>query len=339
MTVQEYEKLTKHQKLAAFMITIGETQASQLLNQLVDDEIEQVAREMAKMERVDFELQEMVVEELCALVGQGLASSLGGVPFVQRTLEKAKGVHAASNIMLKALPASNSIDAVRELDEMDVRQIFSIIKEEQPQTVSFLFSYLEPKKIATILPLFPPQRREEIVERLGSMEPISSEHIGKVLQCLSKRIATGPTRHAVHKRGGVKTVAQLLNALDRETSKALLNRIEERNAPLAQAIRKNLFSLDDLTRLTQTDVQKIMREVESADICLVLKNASQSVRDVIFGSLSKRASEALREELALLGPVRVADIEQAQDRIIAIVSNLSDNGEINLAPEGDDLVS
>ncbi|MCX7712310.1 MAG: flagellar motor switch protein FliG [Chthoniobacterales bacterium] len=339
MTESEYQSLSKYQKLAAFLITIGEEQASHILRQLTDEEIEKVVKEIAKFETVDFELQEMVMEEFCSLVGKGLSSSLGGVPFAQRSLERAKGPHIASNIMLRALPASSSIDAVRELDEMDTRQIFSIIKEEQPQTISFLFSYLEPKKIATILPLFPPQRREEIVERLGTMEPISSEHIGKVLKCLSKRIAVGPQKHAVHRRGGVKTVAQLLNALDRETSKALLARIEERNAPLAQAIRKNLFSMEDIARLPVTDIQKILREVESSDLCMALKTAPESVKKAIFSALSKRAGEALKEEMEMLGPVRVSDIEQAQDRIVAIVSNLADAGEINITFDTDDIVS
>lgn len=339
MAKLNYEELSKPQKLAAFLITIGEEDASHLLRQLPEEDIEVVIREIATMEVVDFDLQESVVEELCNLVGAGLSSSLGGVPFAQRALEKAKGPHIASNIMLKSLPASNSIDAVRELDEMDIRQIFSLIKEEQPQTISFIFSYLEPKKIAAILPLFPPQRREDIVERLGTMEPISSELIGKVLQSLSKRIATGPQKHAIHRRGGVKTVAALLNAVDRETSKTLLSRLEERNAPLAQAIRKNLFSLEDLTRLAVTDLQKILREVESADISLCLKTASDKVRNALFGALSKRAAEALKEEMEMLGPVRVREIEEAQDRIIAVISALGEAGEINISTGSDDIVS
>jgi flagellar motor switch protein FliG len=339
MSAVDYNSLSKVQKVAAFLITVGEEQAGQLLEQFSDDEVETVVREMAAFQVVGFDLQEKVVEDLCTLVGSGLNSTLGGVPFAQRALTKAKGAHAAANILLKALPAAESIDAVRELDNMDTRQIFSLIKEEQPQTISFLFSYLEPKKIAAILPLFPPAHREEIVERLGSMEPISSELIRKVLQSLSKRMASGPQKHAIHKRGGVNTVAQLLNALDREASKSLLSRIEERNAPLAAAIRKKLFSMEDLSRMPAGDIQKILRSVESADICMVLKTASEGVRKALFGGLSKRAAETLREEMQNLGPVRIRDIEDAQDRIIAIISGLAEAGEIVLNLDSDDLVS
>ncbi|MEI6035175.1 MAG: flagellar motor switch protein FliG [Verrucomicrobiae bacterium] len=339
MTATEYGSMSKVQKVAAFLITLGEEQAGQLLEQFNDDEIEGVVREMAAMEVVGFDLQERVVEDLCILLGTGLNSTLGGVPFAQKALIKAKGSHVASNILLKALPAAESIDAVRELDNMDTRQIYSLIKEEQPQTISFLFSYLEPKKIAAILPFFPPAHREEIVERLGSMEPISSELIRKVLLSLSKRIASGPQKHTIHRRGGVNTVAQLLNALDREASKTLLARIEERNAPLAAAIRKKLFSMEDIARMTPGDIQKVLRSIESADICMVLKTASEKVRKALFGGLSKRAAESLKEELENLGPVRIHDIEEAQDRIIATISGLAEAGEVVLNFDSDDIVA
>lgn len=339
MTAADYNSLSKVQKVAAFMITVGEEQAGQLLEQFTDEEVESVVREMAALNVVGFDLQEKVVEDLCALVGSGLNSSLGGVPFAQKALVKAKGPHVAANIMLRALPAGDSIDAVRELDTMDARQIFSLIKEEQPQTISFLFSYLEPKKIAAILPLFPPSHREEIVERLGSMEPISSDLIKKVLHSLSKRIASGPQRNAIHRRGGVDAVALLLNTLDREASKNLLSRIEEINAPLAAAIRKKLFSLEDLARMSPSDMQKVLRAIESADMCMILKTASDKVSKALFGGLSKRAAESLREELENLGPVRIRKIEEAQDRIVTTISTLVEAGEIVLNLDADDLVA
>ncbi len=339
MTTAEYDALSKIQKVAAFLITVGEEQAGQLLEQFSDEEVENVVREMAAMQVVGFDLQEKVVQDLCVVLGNGLNSNLGGVTFAQKALINAKGPHVAAHIMLKALPAGDSIDAMRELDSMDSRQIYSLIKEEQPQTISFLFSYLEPKKIAAILPLFPPAHREDIVERLGSMEPISSELIRKVLHSLSKRMASGPQKHAIHSRGGVNTVAQLLNSLDREASKTLLSQIEERNAPLAAAIRKKLFSLEDLARMSQADIQKVLRVIQSADICMVLKNASEKVRKALFGGLSKRASEALKEELDNLGPVRIRNIEEALDRIVSTISELAEAGEIVLNLDADDIVA
>jgi flagellar motor switch protein FliG len=189
MAAFNYDTMTKSQKLAAFFIIIGPDPAPELMKQLRDGEIEAVAREMATMEVVDFKLQEQILEEFCGLIGEGLSTALGGMSFVQRALEAARGPQAASDILLRALPASNSIDAVRELSQMDTRQIFNIIKHEQPQTVAFIMSYLDAKQVSQIIPLFSPQAREEIVERLGSMDSISSELIGKVLKSLGKPIA------------------------------------------------------------------------------------------------------------------------------------------------------
>jgi flagellar motor switch protein FliG len=260
--------------------------------------------------------------------------------FVQRALEAAKGPQAASNILLRALPASDSIDAVRELSQMDTRQIFNIIKSEQPQTVAFILSYLDAKQVSQIIPLFSPQAREEIVERLGSMDSISSELINKVLKSLGKHLSSGPQQYSVHRRGGATAAAQLLNSLDKELSKNLLTRIEERNAELGEAIRKKLFSFEDLSRLSQRDIQRLLRDVETQDLAVAMKAAPDLVRRAIYGSMSKRASESLKEEIELQGPMRMKDIEAAQERIIAQVMQLSEAGEIDISQEdASDLIS
>jgi len=328
-----YETMTKTQKLAAFFIIIGPDLAPELMKQLRDGEIEAVAREMATMDVVDFKLQEAILEEFCELIGEGLSTALGGMSFVQRALEAARGPQAASDILLRALPASSSMDAVRELSQMDTRQIFNIIKHEQPQTVAFIMSYLDAKQVSQIIPLFSPQAREEIVERLGSMDSISSELIGKVLKSLGKHLSTGPQKYSLHRRGGAQAAAQLLNSLDKDLSKNLLSRIEERNAELGEAIRKKLFSFSDIVRLSQRDIQRLLRDVETQDLAVSIKAAPEPVRRAFFGAMSKRASESLKEEMELQGPMRMKDIEAAQERIIAQIMQLSESGEIDISQE------
>jgi flagellar motor switch protein FliG len=333
MAAFNYETMTKTQKLAAFFIIIGPDLAPELMKQLRDGEIEAVAREMATMDVVDFKLQEAILEEFCELIGEGLSTALGGISFVQRALEAARGPQAASDILLRALPASSSMDAVRELSQMDTRQIFNIIKNEQPQTVAFIMSYLDAKQVSQIIPLFSPQAREEIVERLGSMDSISSELIGKVLKSLGKHLSSGPQKYSLHRRGGAQAAAQLLNSLDKDLSKNLLTRIEERNAELGEAIRKKLFSFADIARLGQRDIQRLLRDVETQDLAISIKAAPDAVLRVIFSAMSKRASESLKEEMELQGPVRMKDIEAAQERIIAQVMQLSESGEIDISQE------
>ncbi len=333
MAALNYDTMSKTQKLAAFFIIIGPELAPELMKQLRDGEIEAVAREMATMEVVDFKLQEAILEEFCELIGEGLSTALGGMSFVQRALEAARGPQAASDILLRALPASSSMDAVRELSQMDTRQIFNIIKNEQPQTVAFIMSYLDAKQVSQIIPLFSPQAREEIVERLGSMDSISSELIGKVLKSLGKHLSSGPQKYSLHRRGGAQAAAQLLNSLDKELGKNLLTRIEERNAELGEAIRKKLFSFGDIARLGQRDIQRLLRDVETQDLAVAIKAAQEPVRRAFFGAMSKRASESLKEEMELQGPVRMKDIEAAQERIIAQIMQLSESGEIDISQE------
>jgi flagellar motor switch protein FliG len=199
--------------------------------------------------------------------------------------------------------------------------------------VAFIMSYLDAKQVSQIIPLFSPQAREEIVERLGSMDSISSELIGKVLKSLGKHLSSGPQKVSLHRRGGVQAAAQLLNSLEKELGKNLLTRIEERNAELGEAIRKKLFSFVDIARLGQRDVQRLLRDVETQDLAIAIKAAPDSVRRVIFGAMSKRASESLKEEMELQGPVRMKDTEAAQERIIAQIMQLSESGEIDISQE------
>ena len=333
MATIDYETMSKTQRLAAFFIIVGPELAPELMKQLRDPEIEDVAREMASMNVVDFKLQEKIMDEFCGLIGEGMNASLGGMSFVQKALEAARGTQAASDILLKALPASNSIDAVRELSQMDTRQIFNLIKNEQPQTVAFILSYLESKQVSQIVPLFSPQDREEIVERLGSMDSISSELIGKVLKSLGKHLSSGTQKYSLHRRGGAEAAAQLLNSLDKELSKTLLSRIEEKNAELGGAIRKKLFRFEDISRLSQSDVQRLLRDVETQDLAMALKNATEPVKRAIANAMSKRAAATLKEEIELLTSARAKDVEKAQDRIIAQIMQLAEGDEINISPD------
>ena len=333
MAALDYTTLTRPQKLAAFLVILGSDCAPELLRQLPDPELESVVREMATLEIIDFELQERVTEEFCGLIGNGLSTVLGGLPFTQHALERARGPHVASNILQKAIPPSNSVEAVRELSQMESRQIFNLIKGEQPQTIAFILSYLDAPRVAEIVPLFTPHVREEIVERFGSMEAISSELVGKVLKSLNKHGDSHQQKQTLHRRGGPQAAAKLLNALDKDLSKTLLARIEERNGPLGEAIRRKMFGFEDIARLTPQDVQRILRDVDSSDLALAMKSVRESVRKIIYASMSKRAAESVREEIEVLGSKRVKEVEAAQDRIIQIVRGLEEAGEITLEQE------
>lgn len=334
----DYAKLNRQQKLAVFLIVIGPEAAADVLKQFDDQQIELLCREMSTFPIIPQAVQKQAIEEFSGVVSQSYTSSLGGLSYAQRTLEIAKGDYKASSIIDRVGPVGTSVDVIKDISEMEGRQIFNLIKHEQPQTIAFVLSYLDSTKSSEVFTLLGPELREEVVERLGTIESTSLELVGKIARSLGKHFDT-KMRPSFHRSGGVRSVADLLNELDKEMSKSLLARLEERNPSLGNAIRKKLFSFEDLGRLQPADLQRVLREVDSANLAISMKSASESLREKIYGSISKRAAEGLREELDLLGPVRLKDVEAAQDTIIQVVRRLEEEGQISLDAESQSLVA
>jgi flagellar motor switch protein FliG len=334
----DYQKLTRQQKLAVFLIVIGPEAAADVLRQFDDNEIEMLCREMSGFAVIPGPLQKQVLEEMSGVLAQGANCALGGIGYAQKALEIAKGDYKASAIIGRVGPVGNSIDVIKDISDMEGRQIFNLIKSEQPQTVAFVLSYLDSAKSAEVFTLFGPETREEIVERLGTIESTSLELVGKIAHSLGKHFDT-KARPSFHRSGGVRAVADLLNQLDKDASKSLLARLEERNASLSAAVRKKLFSFEDLNRLQPADLQRILREVDSSNLAISMKSASEALRERIYGSISKRAAESLKEELEMLGPVKLKDVEVAQDAIIQVVRRLEEEGQISIDSDQASLVA
>ena len=325
----DYTKLSRQQKLAVFLVVIGPEAAAEVLRQFEDAEIEVLCREMSTLGIIPHAAQKLVLEEFSTVVASSASSVLGGLGYAQRTLEIAKGDYQASAIIGRVGPVGTSVDVIKDISEMEGRQIFNLIKHEQPQTISFVLSYLDSAKSSEVFALLTPELREEVLERLGTIESTSLELVAKIVHSLGKHFDS-KVRPAFHRSGGVRAVADLLNQLEKDMSKNLLARLEERNASLSAAIRKKLFSFDDLTRLQPADLQRVLREVDSANLAISMKSASETLRERIYGAISKRAAESLKEELELLGPVRLKDVEAAQDSIIQVVRRLEEEGQITL---------
>jgi flagellar motor switch protein FliG len=334
----DYTKLSRQQKLAVFLICIGPEAAAEILKQFDDAEVELLCREMSAFTMIPEEVMKQALEEFTGVVAASVSSALGGLPYAQRTLEIAKGDYKASSIIGRVGPTGTSVEVIKDISEMEGRQIFNLIKHEQPQTISFVLSYLEPAKSAEVFSLLSPDLREEVVERLGTIESTSLDLVSKIVRSLGKHFDS-KVRPAFHHSGGIRVVATLLNSLDKDMSKTLLARIEERNATLGAAIRKKLFSFEDLNRLSAADLQRVLREVDTGNLAIAMKSASEPLREKIYAGLSKRAAEGLKEEIELLGPVRLKDVEAAQDVIIQAVRKLEEEGQISLDSESQALVA
>lgn len=331
MTI-EYDKLTRIQKTAAFLVTIGLDSASEVMKHLDNSQLELICREIATLQVIDPDLQKEIVKEFATVISDGLGTALGGIGYAQAALDRAKGGFAASAILNRSSPGPRK-GVGEEIRQMEGRQVLNLVKAELPQTVAFILSCMDIPKAAELMKMLGTEMREEVLERLGSMEGTSPDSIQKVSENLYRRFDRRAMEQGVHKSGGAAACAGILNAMDSESRKTLLMKLEERNAELGAAVRKIVFSFEDIVRLSQSDRQRIMREVDTADLVPALKSVKLAVSEAVLSCMSKRAAESLREEIDMLPTPRAKDVDAAQNRIIAVIRRLEDAEEITLYAE------
>ena len=321
--------MTKVQKLAALLIIIGPEAASQVMKNLDEHELDTVAGEMAKMPMIPQELQRDILKEFTGVAVEASTCILGGVGYTQNALEKSVGVFRATNIVGRVSPTRTPVAAMQQIIEMEPRQIHNLLKQEQPQTIALVMSYLGSAKSAQLLVLLRPETRESVVERLATLAATPIEVVEKLVEVLNHRVGTKPTR-ALNQTGGMKMTAELLNSLDKNISKTLLIALEERNADLGAGIRQKMFTFEDLSSLDLPSLQKVLREIDMRDLAVSLKSASEKLKSTLLACISKRAAETVNEEMSFMGPLKLKDIEAAQGRIIDVVRRLESEGEIEL---------
>ena len=329
----DFGKFSKVQKLAALLIMLGPEGGSQVLKGLEEAEIEAVTTEMTKMVMLNQEMQADVLKEFTEVALEAGTSMRGGPDFTQATLEKALGVFKATNIISRVAPSRAPVAAMSQIAELEARQVFNLVKQEQSQTVALILSYLTPEKASQVVSMLRTEMREEVIERIANLAPTPVEVVERVVEVLVQKLGGKHTR-ALRQTGGVKSAAALLNALDKNVSKSLLIAIEEHHPELGQAIRQKMFTFEDVAALDQPALQKILREVDMRDLAVALKSASETLKGVLLGCISKRAAETVNEEISFMGPLKLRDIEAAQNRIIDVVRRLETEGEIDLGQSG-----
>lgn len=323
-----YANLNRTQKLAAFLVLLGPDSAGELLRVFDGPQLEAIAREMVSIPYVDPTMRDSILEEFAGVVSESLQAAIGGPSVAHQTIERAKGDYAATKVMSRVAPLSPS-DFDDGISEMDGRQIFNLLRAEQMQTIAFILSFMEPQKAGEVLRLMSPEQREEVLERLGVMEPTSREWIRKVSHNLQRHFDR-KAQQGVQKAGGVTVCADILNALDKSTRKELLSAMDKRNATLGNAIRKKVFGFDDLVRLVPSDLQAVLKEVETAELAKAMKGAKPDTQAAIFKTMSKRQAAGVREEIEMLPPLRAKDVDQAQEKVIEVVRRLDEEGTITI---------
>lgn len=321
--------LTKTQKLAALLVMVGAENAAGILRQFQPREIEAISREMARFTLITRDQQLDILNEFSEVALAASTSLPAGPDIARNTLEKAVGSFKASDILGRVLPNRVSVGAMQSIADMDSRSIFNLIRDEQPQTIAFVVSHLSPEKAAQIFALLPSEQCDQIIERLATLVPTPIEVTEKVVNVLNAKMGVKQTR-ALSQTGGVTPAADILNAMDKNISRGLLANIEERNPELSQAIRKKMFTFEDLLLLNSQVIQRIMRETDMRDLALALKKASEPLKKLLLSNISRRGAEGVQDEMMALGHVKLRDVEAAQVRIIDSVRKLEAEGEIDL---------
>jgi len=322
--------LNKTQKLAALLIMLGPESAAVVLRQFQPREIESVSREMARFNLITRDQQELILEEFSEVAVAASTAVSAGVEVTRNTLEKALGSFKASDVLGRVISARAPLaGAMQVIADMDPRHIFNLLRDEQVQAITYIVSHLSPEKAAQVLNLLRADQRDQVIERLATLAPTPVEVAEKVVDVLNAKLGVKQTR-ALTQTGGLTTAADILNAMDKTVSRTLLTSIEERNPDLSVAIRKKMFTFEDLLLLGAPSIQRIMREIEMRDLTLALKKASEPLKKLLLSNISRRAAESVQEELAFLGHVKLRDVEAAQFRIIDAVRKLEVEGEIDL---------
>jgi flagellar motor switch protein FliG len=325
----QVSKMTRHQKLAVLLVLLGADSAAQILKSLDEHEVERISTEMSKLTLITQEMRQEILRDFSDMAVQASTAALGGAAYTKAVLEKSVGLFRASDIIGRVAPAPIPVGSMRQIAEMDLRQLHNLLKDEQPQMVALVASYLSPEKTSQLLTLFSDAARNQIIERLATLGPTPVEVVETIVEVLSQKTNIKSTR-ALNQTGGLKTAADILNAMERNLSDPLLNDLDQRIPELGLAIRQKMFTFEDLVVLDNTSLQKIMREVDMRDLAIALKGASPKLKAALLGCISKRAAETVKEEMAFLATIKKKDIEASQLRIVDSVRRLESEGEIEI---------
>ena len=318
--------LTNQQKAAILFIAIGPEYSAKLFQHMDDDEIEQLTLEIANQKQVSSALKAEVISEFYSMcMAQDYISS-GGLQYAQNVLEKALGPDKALEI-INRLTTSLQVRPFDFLRKTDPAQLLNFIQNEHPQTIALIMAYLEPDQAAIVLGSLPPEAQVEVTKRVAMMDRTSPDFIREVERVLERKLSSMVTQDFTT-AGGIKAIVEVLNRVDRTTEKAIVETLEVDNPELAEEIKKLMFVFEDIVQIDDRSLQLVLRQVETKDLSLALKATPQEVAEKVFKNMSTRAADMLREEIEFMGPVKIRDVEEAQQKVVGVIRVLEDKGEI-----------
>lgn len=324
--------LLPRQKAAILMVLLGREYSSKVYKCLSQEEIEQLTLAITNLDRIDSELSDRVLEEFHDITLAQKYVTEGGIEYARDVLVAAVGTEQA-DALLSRLTASLQVRPFDFVRRADSAQVFNFIQNEHPQTIALVLSYLDTARAAMILGSLPRDMQAQVIKRIARMGIVSPDYIREAERVLERKFGNvGYTANVAV--GGLDTIVDILNSVDRGTETFILSSIEQEDPDLAEEIHNRLFVFEDLIKLTDLSLQKVLKEVDNDVLTIALKNASEQINSKIFKNISKRLQETIDENMKFMGPVRVRDVEAAQQKIVNVVRRLEDAGVIDVARGG-----
>jgi flagellar motor switch protein FliG len=319
-------------KAAILLLTLTQDEASEVLKRLPPEAVEEVSREIASMGEISVSQRHDVFGEFYnnALANQYIAE--GGLEYAKTLLKKSLTDTDAER-MIKQVTQQVQTTPFSFLQKAESENLLTFIQDEHPQTIALILAHLPPQKASEILVGLPSQKQIEVVKRIANMEQTNPEVIKEVERGLEHRLSDIVSQ-TFEKAGGVETVAEMLNLADRSTEKGIMEGLEAEDPDLVESIRRLMFVFEDILLVNDKGIQAVLKEVDNEELALALKTASEELKQKIFKNMSERAAQLIAEDMQYMGPVRVSDVEGAQQKIVDIVRRLEDAGEIIIAGRG-----
>ena len=328
------DRVTGIQKAAILLISLGPEKSATIFKHLKEDEIEELTLEIAKTRSVTPQVKDAIINEFyeVCLAQQYIAE--GGINYARELLEKALGPEKAVDVIGR-LTASIQVKPFEFMRKTDASQLLSFIQDEHPQTIALILSYLGPSQSSMVLAALSPDRQADVARRIATMDRTSPDVVKEVEKILESKLANLVNQDYTI-IGGVDHVVEILNSVDRGTEKHIMETLEIEDPELAEEIRKKMFVFEDILLLDDRAIQRVLRDVDNNDLAVAMKGSNEDVQNAIFNNMSKRLAVMIKEDMEFMGPVRMKDVEEAQQKIVNIIRKLEDSGEIVISRGGGD---
>ncbi len=331
------DQYTSKQKAAMLLITLGPEKSAKIFKYLKEEDIEQLTLEIASIKAVSPKAKEEVLQEFYEMCLAQDYIAEGGIGYAKQLLERALGSEKAVEVINK-LTVSLQVRPFEFARKTDATQLVNFIQNEHPQTIALILSYLKPSQAALILRSLPPDMQSDTARRIALMDRASPDVISQVEREFEKRLSTLVSEDYTS-IGGVDSIVEIINQVDRGTEKNIMENLEIEDPELAETIKKRMFVFEDITTLDNKSIQRVLREVDNHELAIALKGAGESVKQIIMSNISKRLAAMIEEDLEYMGPKRVKEIEDAQQKIVNIIRKLEDAGEIIISRgAGDEVI-